>query len=47
MGQGHNKEGLLEKLCRGMEMAFSGMEEVLVVGITKGTGSVMDSLGGK
>lgn len=47
MERGHNKEGLMDKLCRGMEIAFSGMEELLVVGITKGARSVMDSLGGK
>lgn len=27
----HNEEGLMGTLWRGVEMAFSGMEEVLVV----------------
>lgn len=45
----YNGVGLMDKVEREVELAISGMEEVLVVmmGIMKGIGSVMDALGGK
>ena len=37
----------MDQKWREVGMAFSGMEEVLVVGIIKGAGTILVALGGK